>query len=113
MLQAEQCRKTLEEELQVQSLEKEHLEQAKQSMKQENEACHKLESTLQQELASLRNDKERLVEEINALKWEKLGKGLQEQLTTQSEAAKHYKTQVCGILFLFALFFLNSVFTVA
>ena len=40
-------------------------------------------------------------------------KGLQEQLTTQSEAAKHYKTQVCGILFLFALFFLNLVFIVA
>ena len=83
-------------------------------MKRENKACHKLESTLQQELASLRNDKERLVEEINnAFKWEKLGKGLQEQLTTQSEAAKHYKTQVCGILFLFALFFLNLVFIVA
>ena len=109
LLQAEQCQKTLEKELEVQSLEKERLAQAKLSMKQENEACHKLESSLQRELASLRNDKERLVEEINsALKWEKLVKGLQEQLTTQSEAAKHYKTQVRGIFF-FRFFCLCSL----
>lgn len=85
----------MEEQLEAMVFEKERLAQAKQAMERKSIASHKLESVLQQELKILKMEREKFLKEReNMEKIKILKEDLQKQLSSKSEAAEHYKTQV-------------------
>uniref|UniRef100_A0A3B4T457 Nuclear mitotic apparatus protein 1 n=1 Tax=Seriola dumerili TaxID=41447 RepID=A0A3B4T457_SERDU len=95
--QAEKGQKSLEKQLEDMALEKERLAQAKQAIERENTASCKLESVLKQELKTLKREREKekiLKENEKTEEIEMLKRDLQQQLSSKSEAAEHYKGQM-------------------
>ncbi|XP_034023648.1 nuclear mitotic apparatus protein 1 [Thalassophryne amazonica] len=95
LLQVEQDQKALEKRLQAAASENDKLIHDKQEVERDNKISHKLQSALQQELALLKMEKEKFLEERGQAKEvQKKKREIEEQLSAQTQAAEHYKTQM-------------------